>query len=227
LKTPEVTTVSPSFSPETTATKSPLRAPRRTICCLTTSCFSPVSSVLESTDVDRVAVGRVEDGGRRDRQDLVGDGSSTATSTYMPGWRMPAVVVDGGLDAHVAGGGVDVGADRRDLALDGSAGDRVAREPTARPVFELRQLLLGQVEVDEDGVERLERDDGVARLEVLAEVHEADAEPSREGRLDRPLVDRGLDVVGRRDACFEVASSASNWACETVAFASSSLVRLG
>ena len=65
---------------------------------------------------------------------------------------------------------------------------------------DLGQLLLGQVEIDVDRVERLERDDGVARLEVLAQIDEADAKAPRKGRLDGPLRYGRPYVVRRRES---------------------------
>ena len=65
------------------------------------------------------------------------------------------------------------------LPVDRVARDRVPRQPHREAFLEAVDLLLGDVEVDEDRVERLERDDRVARLEALAQVDEADAELAR------------------------------------------------
>ncbi len=82
--------------------------------------------------------------------------------------------------------------DRRHLAAEclsrvsiAQYGHRLAHQHPA-------DLLLWQIEVDVDRIDGLQRHDLVARIEVLARVHEGDAEPPRKRRANRLLVDDGL-----------------------------------
>ena len=58
--------------------------------------------------------------------------------------------------------------------------------------FEVRERLLRHVEIDQDRIERLQRDDGRARVQVLTEIDLANAEPSGERCLDDLLLDQRL-----------------------------------
>ena len=58
--------------------------------------------------------------------------------------------------------------------------------------LEVLERLLRHVEVDQDRIERLQRDDGRSRRQVLAEIDLADAQPSGERRPDDLLLDQRL-----------------------------------
>ena len=99
-------------------------------------------------------------------------------------------------------------------------GDRLAVGPpstvtrTSRPTRSSAHLLLRQREVDVDRVERLQRHDRVARVQVLPEVDLADAEHARERRADRACARswRGSRRPAPRPACAR-RSSRSSSAC--------------
>ena len=76
------------------------------------------------------------------------------------------------------------------LPVNVAARRRVGRHAHLHRALDLGELLLGDVEVHVDRVERMERDDRVAVVHVLAQVHRADAEPAGERRADRLLGDR-------------------------------------
>ena len=58
---------------------------------------------------------------------------------------------------------------------------------------ELAELLLRQVEIDVDRIDRLQRDDRIARIDVLPRIDRGDAETSGKRRAHGLLVDeRGL-----------------------------------
>ncbi len=68
--------------------------------------------------------------------------------------------------------------------------DRGADRPC--PIFSCASACCGTIEVHEDGVERLQRHDGRARGEVLADIHLANAQAAGERRLDDFLLDQRL-----------------------------------
>ena len=119
--------------------------------------------------------------------------------------RPERLVLVGQARAHLhrARRGVDRGIDGRDRAIDGSAtiDARAERHAHRHADLQVRQPLLREGEVGVDAVDRLEHRDRRPWIEVLTEVHVADAEAPREGRAHRLLGDLSLErlyVGGRR-----------------------------
>ena len=84
----------------------------------------------------------------------------------------------------------------------------------AWPVLDLLELLLRQIEIDEDRIERLQRDHHRARADKLAGIHRSDAEMARERRSQGLLRDDRLLLgdlslqrfeIGRRDVKLRLA----------------------
>src|SRR5690242_7074886 len=98
-----------------------------------------------------------------------------------------------GFDLHIASVRIDPGIDRIDLALEAHAGKAVGGEGDLLSQPYLRQLLLRQVEVDVNGVDRLQGHDLVAGIEILARVDRRDPQLPRERGANLFLLDhRGL-----------------------------------
>ena len=105
-------------------------------------------------------------------------------------------VSEDGLDLDVPGGLVHHRVDGRDLA--GGARDRDAVREHAHFRSELQRLnfLLWHGEVHVHGIHGLKRDHRRAALQILTEVHLADAERSGERSPDLLALDRGPDLPG-------------------------------
>ncbi len=76
--------------------------------------------------------------------------------------------------------------------------------------LQLRQRLLRQIEVDEDGIERLQRDNGGARRQILTQIHLPQPQAPGKRRRDDSLLDQGVLRLppGRARSC-NVATSPS------------------
>jgi len=108
---------------------------------------------------------------------------ATAAFTNMPGWSFSP-----GFATVACSWTFRVSASTRGFTVVMSPstvrpGDRVARKPHRKAFPQPGQFLLGQGEVDEDRVERLQRNDRVSLPENLAEVHLPDAQAAAERRV--------------------------------------------
>ncbi len=80
-----------------------------------------------------------------------------------------------------------------DRTGESSAPDTCRPSPsTGLPDLDVRERLLRHVEIDQDRIERLQRDDGRAGGQVLADVDLANAQPPGERRPDDLLLDQRL-----------------------------------
>src|SRR6266702_5172771 len=107
----------------------------------------------------------------------------------------PLSIGDGGLRLKVAGARVYARIDRRDLACELDARERVGGQVHHLAIADLCKLLLWELEVDIDGVQGLQRDDLVTRIEILARVDCRDAQPAGKRRA------QGLLGYERRLCC--------------------------
>ena len=127
---------------------------------------------------------------------LVGAGSTTATFTNMPGRRRSSALATVAwirtLRVAVSTWGLMAVIFPSTISPAGAS--VVTR--TGRPRCDLRELLLRQEKVDENRVERLQRDDRVPRIEQLAEIDQADAEAAGKGARMVFFAIIGANVVG-------------------------------
>src|SRR6266545_4690130 len=115
------------------------------------------------------------------------------------GPQLAVRVTERGLNLNVARGLVDDRVQGRDRARRVGALDPLSGHADLSADSKLAQLLLRHGEVHVDRVERLERHDRIAGLQVLAEVDLADAENPGKRRPDRLAPDRGLRLPRLRD----------------------------
>ncbi len=106
------------------------------------------------------------------------------------------------LHPDVARSRVDLRVDGRYLARHGLAGQRIGGHPYDESRMHERELLLRQCKIDENRIQRLQRDDWLAFVDDLAQVDLADAQPAGERRTDGFLRDHGADVVRLGDGLF-------------------------
>ena len=117
---------------------------------------------------------------------------------YLPQQQLALMIVHAGFDLHVARGAVDFRADRLDLAHERLPAIRVGVDHDALVDRELAELLLRKGEVRVDRIDGLQRDDRIARVEVLPRVDRGDPHAPRKRCADGFLFDqRGLS----RDLC--------------------------
>src|SRR6266508_190930 len=146
-------------------------------------------------DEDRIAVGRVADRGRREGDDRAAGAQHDLRLDEHAGVQPAVHVAERGLDLDVPGRGVADRIDGRDASGQISARHALEGHAHAAPDARLADLLLGHGEVHIDRLQGLQGYDGIATLEVLAEVHLPDAQEAREGRPDLLPVDGGADLA--------------------------------
>jgi len=100
-----------------------------------------------------------------------------------------------GADVDGSGGSVDAGADGGDLGVEGAAGVGIDGELHRLAFAQAAELLLREREVDVDGVDAFEDDDGIALGEELAGVNLHDAEATGEGGGEVFLGDGDLELI--------------------------------
>ena len=105
---------------------------------------------------------------------------------------------------HVARVRINLGIDRIHLAFERLPFVRVGLQRDLLPERDQRQLLLRNVEIHINRINRLQRDKLVARVEVLAGIHRRDAELAAKGRANRFLVDQRLLLRDQRPLVLEI-----------------------
>src|SRR5581483_10782936 len=116
-----------------------------------------------------------------------------------------ALVGQGRLDLHVASVLVNERVNSRDVTVENVAGQFGGADPHRATVLNLRPLLLGNTEIDVNGVKRLQGHDGRACRQVLAKIHLTNPEDAGKWRTNRLALNRcpqlgdislGLSLVG-------------------------------
>ncbi len=150
-------------------------------------------------DENVVAIERINDRRARQGEDLARRAAGDVDLGEHAGKEFVIRVGNLGPDQHVARVLAHPGVDRRDLAGEGLARQRIDAHMRLLPDRQYAQRLLRRREVGIDRIELLQRDHAEADRDILADIDPADAEPAGEGRDDFLLGDDRLGALdGRR-----------------------------
>src|SRR5581483_10591920 len=156
-------------------------------------------------DIHRIAIRGVTDS--RSRQ-FDGGTAAAEVETHLDEHTRTqpvALVGQGRLDLHVASVLVNERVNSRDVTVENVAGQFGGADPHRATVLNLRPLLLGNTEIDVNGVKRLQGHDGRACRQVLAKIHLTNPEDAGKWRTNRLALNRcpqlgdislGLSLVG-------------------------------